>query len=334
MSEFDNNRLDKEKPEVEQAEIYFAAGCFWGAQRYFDAIDGVIETEVGYANGKTSSPTYEDVCRGGTDHAEVVRVVYDKSRLSLAELVELYFGAIDPLAVNRQGNDVGRQYRSGIYYRDSNTSDAQVIRDALARLSRRLSRPSAIEARPLDNYYRAEEYHQKYLNKHPGGYCHIDDERMARVAAWKRSKMFSRPDEDSLRAQLTPLQYAVTQKGATEPPFHNEFWNESRRGIYVDVTTGEPLFSSSAKFDAGCGWPSFFRPIDEAAIESRPDLSHGMVRTEVRSQKGEAHLGHVFDDGPRDKGGLRYCINSAALKFIPEEEMVAKGYGDWLSVIE
>ncbi len=314
------------------SEIYLAAGCFWGAQKYFDAIRGVIETEVGYANGKTTSPTYEEVCRGGSDHAETVRVKYDPAVLPLSDLLDLYYGAIDPLAVNRQGNDIGRQYRTGIYYRDA--ADLPAIRTSLSRLEARLGHPPAIEVQALDNYFPAEEYHQKYLLKHPGGYCHIGESQFARArAARPKASAFARPDAADLRQRLTPMQYSVTQEGATEPPFQNEFWNEYRRGIYVDVTTGEPLFASSAKFDAGCGWPSFSKPIDPAAIEARRDISHGMARTEVRSQASGAHLGHVFDDGPRAMGGLRYCINSAALRFIPEEEMAAQGYGDWLKVL-
>ncbi len=181
---------------------------------------------------------------------------------------------------------------------------------------------------PLSNYSPAEAYHQDYLQKYPGGYCHIgpalfEKARNARVDP----QAYPRPDPEKLRERLTKTQYAVTQHSATEPPFQNAYWDTFRPGIYVDITTGEPLFSAADKFESGCGWPSFSRPIDPAVAREQKDLSHGMRRTEVRSRSGDAHLGHVFRDGPKEAGGLRYCINSAALRFIPKEEMKAAGYG-------
>ena len=194
---------------------------------------------------------------------------------------------------------------------------------------------------PLRNFYPAEDYHQDYLDKNPGGYCHIDPRlfEVARdssrnAAHGADSSRWKRPSDDELRRRLTDIQYDVTQNNGTEPPFTNEYWNERREGIYVDVTTGEPLFASSDKFSAGCGWPSFSRPIPGASIVERSDHTHGMVRTEVRSYAGDAHLGHVFNDGPRASGGLRYCINSAALRFIPVEDMDALGYGDYLPYVK
>ncbi|MGI6558285.1 MAG: peptide-methionine (R)-S-oxide reductase MsrB [Limnochordia bacterium] len=315
------------------AEIYLAGGCFWGMEKYLASIRGVVSTEVGYANGKTSNPTYEDVCHKNTGHAETVRVNYDPDVISLRFLLQLYFEAIDPTSVNRQGGDVGVQYRTGIYYTDS--ADLPVIQEAIGQLQKTLHRPVAVEVKPLENYWPAEEYHQKYLDKNPGGYCHIGRDKFERAArALVDPSAYAAPEPGKLRETLTDIQYRVTQENATEPPFANEYWDSFRPGIYVDVTTGEPLFVSSDKFDSGCGWPSFAQPIDPGVVRERLDTSHGMRRIEVRSRVGDAHLGHVFDDGPKELGGRRYCINSAALKFIPKEEMEKEGYGHLLGLLE
>lgn len=303
-------------------EIYLAGGCFWGMQKYLSSVCGVAETETGYANGPDKAPTYEQVCRN-SGHAETVRVKYDPQKVSLAFLLRLYFDAIDPTSVNRQGGDSGIQYRTGIYYTDE--KDLPVIRAEIDSLQKTLAKPVAVEVLPLKNFYPAEDYHQDYLDKNPGGYCHISPAKIRRAA-----EAVERPDRKTLKEKLTPIQYEVTQNAATEPPFRNEYWETDRPGIYVDVITGEPLFTSRDKFDSGCGWPSFSRPISQELVAERKDLSHGMIRTEVRSRTGGAHLGHVFPDGPRELGGLRYCINSAALRFIPKEEMEREGYGDWL----
>lgn len=308
------------------AEIYLAGGCFWGAQKYLGSIPGVLSTDVGYANGTTERPTYEEVCRNHTGHAEAVHVVYDPERLPLPFLLELYYDAVDPVSVNRQGGDSGTQYRTGIYYVDPD--DEPVIRKSMENLQKRYSRPVAIELKPLENYAPAEEYHQKYLDKNPGGYCHIGPEKIRRASlAAVDPSAYAPAGRDELKSRLSPEQFAVTQENATEPPFRNPYWDEHRRGVYVDVTTGEPLFLSSDKFDSGCGWPSFSKPLDPNVLRAVRDASHGMERVEVRSRVGNAHLGHVFDDGPKERGGLRYCINSAALRFLPEERMEREGYG-------
>jgi peptide methionine sulfoxide reductase msrA/msrB len=317
----------------DMAEIYLAGGCFWGAEKYLASIRGVLQTAVGYANGSTSNPTYEDVCRRGTGHAETVRVVYDPDILSLVFLLSLYYEAIDPTSLNRQGNDRGVQYRTGIYY--TAPADLPVIEQSLAALGKRLEKPVAIEVGPLESFTPAEDYHQKYLDKNPGGYCHIGPEKFKRAASARVSPAgYASPDQDALRRTLTPEQYNVTQDSATEPPFKNEFWDHYRPGIYVDITTGEPLFSSTDKFESGCGWPSFSKPIDPGVVREKSDPSHGMSRTEVRSRAGDTHLGHVFSDGPPETGGLRYCINSAALRFIPKEDMAREGYGYLLDILE
>lgn len=314
------------------SEIYLAGGCFWGMEKYIASIRGVLATRVGYANGTTEQPTYEEVCRHNTGHAEAVHIAYDPAVVHLTFLLELFFDAIDPVSVNRQGGDVGTQYRTGIYYTDK--ADRPTIEHSIARLQTRYREPVAIEVMPLQNFYPAEDYHQKYLDKNPGGYCHIPGLMFEKAAeAVVNPAAYELPASAALRRTLTPLQYEVTQQGATEPPFQNEYDEMFRPGIYVDVTTGEPLFASSDKFESGCGWPSFSKPIDPNVIREREDDSHGMHRTEVRSRVGDAHLGHVFPDGPRDAGGLRYCINSASLRFVPKEDMEREGYGYLLDQI-
>ncbi len=308
------------------AEIVLAGGCFWGLERYMRGIAGVKDTEVGYANGHTKSPTYEEVCTRCTGHAEAVRVEYDESALPLAFLLELYFQAIDPTTLNGQGADEGTQYRTGIYYTDK--ADAPVIEAALRSLGERYDKPVVVECEALRAFYPAEDYHQDYLEKRAGGYCHIPAWKMRQAAAARvNPALYPRPAEETLKQTLPPLSYAVTRQAATEPPFSHPFANGATAGIYVDITTGEPLFSSRNQFNAGCGWPSFTRPIEPFVLHAHTDVSHGMLRTEVRSRAGNAHLGHVFEDGPRESGGLRYCINGAALRFVPREDMEREGYG-------
>lgn len=328
------NSNKKEKETMENlSEIYFAGGCFWGTEHFMKQIDGVKKTEVGYANGSTGKPTYQEVCTGKTGFAETVKVVYDPQEVDLKLLLDLYFKTIDPTSLNRQGNDRGSQYRTGVYYTDN--KDLPVIETAFKELAQNYQKPLVVEVKPLTNFYKAEDYHQDYLDKHPGGYCHISPALFdyARQANAKKS-VYKKLDDATLRATLTDQQYAVTQKNATEHPFRNEYWNEFREGIYVDITTGEPLFVSTDKFESGCGWPSFSKPIDKKLIKENMDTSHGMRRVEVRSQTGDAHLGHVFNDGPAELGGLRYCINSASLRFIPKDSMEAEGYGNYLPLLE
>ena len=307
------------------SEIYLAGGCFWGTEKYIASIHGVLSTEVGYANGKTLNPTYEEVCTNNTGHAETVHVVYDPGIVSLEFLLELYYEAIDPTSYNRQGGDFGIQYRTGIYYVDD--KDLSVIESSISKLQKRIDKPIAIEVKRLENFSPAEEYHQKYLDKNPAGYCHIGRSKIEKAAnAIIDPADFKAPVTEELHA-LSKMQFDVTQNAATEPPFQNQYFDSFRSGIYVDITTGEPLFASSDKFESGCGWPSFSKPIDPNVVRQREDRSHGMLRTEIRSRVGNAHLGHVFDDGPIESGGLRYCINSASLRFIPKEDMEQEGYG-------
>lgn len=308
---------------VHLKEIYLAGGCFWGVEAYFERLPGIISTKVGYANGKSANPTYEDVKTGLTGFVETVHVKYNPEIISLTDILNHYFDIVDPTTLNRQAHDVGTQYRSGIYYTDSN--DLKEIEDVFKKQSKNYQKPIVVEVKKLEKFYDAEEYHQRYLDKNPHGYCHIN---LAKV------KKYQKPSNEELKNKLNELQYKVTQESATEKPFSSEFEKNFEEGIYVDVATGEPLFSSKDKYDAGCGWPSFTKPIKEKMVKEKSDSSLGMPRTEVRSSFGDSHLGHVFPDGPKDKGGQRYCINGAALKFVPAKDMQEQGYGEYLYLFE
>lgn len=317
---------------MDKREIYLAGGCFWGTEAYLKRLPGVLDTEVGYADSEMANPSYEDVCSGETHAAEAVRVVYDADVIPLPLLLEAYMRTIDPTSLNRQGNDRGTQYRTGIYWTDP--QDAKAARSALVKAARRVGKPIRVEAQPLRNFYPAEDYHQDYLDANPMGYCHVNlADARAFVAEHGADfaiaqEAYERPSSEYLRAELAPDVYAVTQESATERPFSHPYDHEFAEGIYVDAVTGEPLFSSRDKFDAGCGWPAFAKPLAESVIaESVDDSLACMPRVEVRSAAGDSHLGHVFEDGPRELGGQRYCINGAALRFIPRDRMESEGYG-------
>ena len=312
-------------------EIFFAGGCFWGVESYFSQVPGVRSATVGYANGDTANPSYQEVCTGKTGHAETVHLVYDPDQVSLQTLTEHFFLIINPLTLNRQGNDSGSQYRSGVYYTDE--SDLELLQQVRDAEQEKYTAPIQTELLPLRCYYLAEDYHQDYLEKNPGGYCHIDFSSLADFPRLEQSSAYSRPSDQEIRSMLTEEQYRVTQENATERPFSGEYDQLFEPGIYVDVVTGEPLFLSADKYDAGCGWPSFSRPIDAEAVVESSDTSYGMNRTEVRSRIGDSHLGHVFSDGPAALGGMRYCINSASLRFVPYAEMEKEGYGDLLPLV-
>ncbi len=341
--------------------IYLAGGCFWGVERYYQLLaQGILETEAGYANGRTASPTYQEVCRGDTGFAETVRIAYDPDLLPLRALLAHFFRMIDPTTRDRQGNDVGDQYRPGIYYTDP--EDFPLICDYLDQRRKDYAKPLVVEVLPLENFYPAEDFHQDYLVKNPSGYCHVDlsqagvplrpDELPEHVSepvqptgaldpdlfesklTGKRSWVsYSRPGDQELRQRLTGIQYRVTQEDETERPFDNAYDRFYEPGLYVDIVSGEPLFSSRDKYDAGCGWPAFSRPVARGTLVYKDDTSLWRKRVEVRSSGADSHLGHVFEDGPEEEGGLRYCINSAALRFIPLAEMEAEGYGDWIGEV-
>lgn len=335
--------VDKDARLMKTKEIYLAGGCFWGVEAYFERIRGVVEAVSGYANGKYRKPTYQEVVSKDTGHAETIRLVYDPEVVSLEQILEHYLRIIDPTVLNRQGNDVGTQYRTGVYYTDP--ADQAVIATVLAAEQKKHRQPVVVENLPLSGFDPAEEYHQDYLAKNPNGYCHVDLslaekplaselERAAKEPKAQPGKgAYTVPDDATLRARLSSLSYDVTRRNGTERPFTHPYYTLADPGIYVDIVSGEPLFSSRDKFDSSCGWPSFVKPLDAAVTEHR-DTSFNMVRTEVRSRIADSHLGHVFNDGPRERGGLRYCINGAALQFIPLDEMKAAGYGDLVTKVE
>lgn len=289
-------------------ELYLAGGCFWRVQEYLRRIDGVIKTEVGYANGKTEHPTYEEVCKG-SGHVEVVKVTYHPYQISLTRLLDFYYEFIQPTKLKRG------QYRTGIYY--TNSDDYKIISYSLKKLQTHYHRKIKIECLLLENYTKAEDYHQDYLRKHPHSSCQISNNKLQMIDA-----------ENNIKRK--PMSFYVTKEKKTEPPFLNAYWNYKEEGIYVDIDTNMPLFSSKDKFPSDCGWPCFTKPIDEHCIQKKLDLSHFMIRTEVISKSSHNHLGHVFQDGPEELGGKRYCINSAALKFISKEKMKEAGFTSYL----
>ncbi len=304
--------------EQNKRTIYLAGGCFWGVEAYFKKIPGVFDTETGYANGHTEDTDYSKIKM--TDHAETVMISYDISRVSLEEILLHYFRIIDPTSLNQQGNDIGRQYRTGIYYTDD--QDSKII-DKVMQYETGIHGRLAVETEKLDHFVKAEDYHQDYLDKNPGGYCHIN---LAQAEEPLFTEHYDLPSEENIKELLDDESYQVMRHADTERPGSSPLNDEYRKGIYVDKITGEPLFSSSDKFESGCGWPSFSKPITTDKLSEAEDGSFGMTRTEVKAKNSDSHLGHVFTDGPREKGGLRYCINGAALRFIPYEEMDQEGY--------
>ncbi|MCI7222980.1 bifunctional peptide-methionine (S)-S-oxide reductase MsrA/peptide-methionine (R)-S-oxide reductase MsrB [Fusobacterium sp.] len=315
-------KINRENPQ-DIREIYLAGGCFWGVEAYFERIDGVIDSVSGYANGPFANPSYEDLVYRKSGHVETVYIKYDANKVSLSTILKHYFRIIDPTSLNKQGGDIGVQYRTGIYYQ--NEEDKDIALKEIEIEQKKYEKKIVVEVLPLERFDRAEEYHQDYLKKNPNGYCHVNLSKASEPII--DSVRYKKPTDNELKEKLTSLQYKVTQENHTEYAFQNEFFDNHEKGIYVDVTTGEPLFSSTDKFDSGCGWPSFTKPISSDVVNYERDNSYNMQRIEVRSRAGDAHLGHVFEDGPKTTGGLRYCINSASLKFIPYEEMEQEGYG-------
>ena len=309
----------------EKNVIYLAGGCFWGLELFMLSLDGVIKVTSGYANGNNKKDAYyRRVLTGETGFREAVEVIYFPQKISLEFILFAYFYVVDPTVTNQQGHDVGTQYQTGIYYTNEETK-ATVER--IVEIEKKRYNNFEVEVGPLINFFPAEEYHQKYLINNPNGYCHIPRKTIELFKNLKIDpKKYPKPSLELIKEKLSKLEFEVTQENGTEIPYQNEFWNQYEKGIYVDIVTGEPLFSSKDKFRSGCGWPAFSKPIEKPSIIELDDYSHYMHRIEVRSRSGNTHLGHVFDNDLESPNGIRYCINSASLRFIPFEEMEKEGY--------
>lgn len=322
-----------------------AGGCFWCLESPFEKLDGIISVEAGYTGGLTKNPTYYEVASGDSGHFEATRIIFDPIHISYKNILEIFWRQIDPTDPGGQFADRGPHYRTAIFFQ--NDEQKRIAEESKMELETSGKFESKIVTLIIEAavFYPAEDYHQDYYIKNRSSYERYSQGsgrkgflektwgKDTKAKKEKKPKPEKKMTKSEMKKKLTPLQYKVTQECGTEPAFNNKYWNEKREGIYVDIVSGEPLFSSVHKYDSGSGWPSFTQPLDPKNITQKKDRSLNMERIEVKSKQGGSHLGHVFPDGP-GPDGLRYCINSASLRFIPREYMEKEGYGEYLKLFD